>query len=121
MGYEVFDHVQEGLEIEYEVRKTGNFKHLTDITPVKEQQRPVYRPNGREVQIARLSCLQSASEIVAPVHMDIDNKEEMVIELAKRFERYVFEHDLGALPREESEESKRSNRAQNQDRPEGKA
>ena len=94
---------------------------MTEITPVKEQERPAYRPNGRDVQIARLSCLKSASEIVAPVHMDIDSKQEMVIELAKQFERHVFEDDLGTLPQQESEERERSNREQNQDRPEGKA
>lgn len=104
-----FDQVQEGLEIEYDVRQSGNFKHLTDITPVKEekeQERPAYRPNGRDVQITKLSCLKSASEIVAPVHMDIDSKQEMVIELAKRFERYVFEDDLGALSQQKDEDSR---------------
>ena len=116
-----FDHVQEGLQIEYEVRKSGNCKHFTEITPVKEQERPVYRPNGRDIQIARLSCLKSASEIVSPVHMDIDSKQEMVIKLAKWFERYVFEDNLGAIPHQESEEWKRGSRSQNQDRSEGKA
>jgi len=109
-----FDHIQEGLEIEYDVRKSGNFKHLTDITPVKEgkeQELPAYRRNSRDIQIARLSCLKSASELVAPVHMDIDSKQERVLELAKRFERYVFEDGLGVLSQQKDKDS-RSNGGQ---------
>lgn len=110
-----FDQLQEGLEIEYEFRHSGNFKHLTDVRPVKGQESQDYKPSSREIQIARLSCLKSASEILAPVHMDIEDKEELVIELAKRFERYVFKDDPGVLSQQERSGQKRDKTAQNQD------
>jgi hypothetical protein len=105
-----FDDLQEGKEIEYEFRQSGKYKHLTDVKPVgeekgsAEQGELTYRPSNKDIHITRMSCLKSATEIVAPVYMDIESKQELVIELAKRFERYVFEDDLGALTQEDEGE-----------------
>lgn len=92
-----FDQLQEGANIEYDVKTSGNFKHLTDITIEKNQQGPVYHRNHRDKQITRLSCLKSASEIMAPVHMDMDAKRDLVIDTAKYFERYVTDDDFGTF------------------------
>ena len=89
-----FDRLQPGATIAGEVRESGNYKHLSDIEPVHSHGDGGYRPNGKDRQITRLSCLKSASEIAAPVAMDIDGKQELVVELAKRFERYVYEDDF---------------------------
>lgn len=86
-----FDVLAPGATIDYDIRQSGNFKHLTDIEQVDNHELPPYQPNNKEKQIARMSCLKSASEILAPVQLDPDNKREMVIETARYFERYVFE------------------------------
>ena len=86
-----FDVLREGAWIEYDVKQSGNFKHLTEIKPTEESGVPVYRPNNKEKQITRLSCLRSASEILAAVPMDNEAKRELVIDTARYFERYVFD------------------------------
>ncbi len=94
---EYFDILAPGATIDYDVRQSGNFRHLTDIEQVDNHELPPYQPNNKEKQIARMSCLKSASEILAPVQLDPDSKREMVIDTARYFERYVFEGDPGTL------------------------
>ena len=89
-----FDQLQPGATIEGEVRESGNYKHLSEIEPVRARSDGGYRPSDKDRQITRLSCLKSASEIAAPVAMDIEGKQELVVELARRFERYVYEEDF---------------------------
>ncbi|MFC1560873.1 hypothetical protein ACFL4V_00180 [Candidatus Latescibacterota bacterium] len=95
-----FDQLREGAEIEYDVKESGNFKHLNDIRPIE---RHYLRGNGngnsKDRQITRMSCLKSASEILAPLHMELDVKRDMVIDTARCFERYVQEDDA-RLPSE---------------------
>jgi len=95
-----FDMLQPGATIDYESRQSGNFRHLTDIEPVDGNGNgfPPYQPNHKDRQITRMSCLKSASEIMAPVQLDPDTKREMVIDTARYFERYVFEGDPGTIP-----------------------
>ena len=89
-----FGDLRQGARIEYDVQESGNFKHLSDIEPLGDGQRPApYNGTPKDRQITRLSCLKSASEIAAPLPMDLDDKEHLVIDLARRFERYVFEED----------------------------
>lgn len=93
-----FDLLQEGAEIEYEFKQSGNFRNMTDIKPVGDNHEPPpYQPNKKDREIARMSCLKSASEILAPVQLDPQAKREMVIDTARFFERYVFEGDLGTV------------------------
>jgi hypothetical protein len=87
-----FDHLQEGAEIEYEIRKSGDYMNLNDIKPVDDLPPVSYQPNGKDRQITRLSCLKSASEIIAPLHLDLDEKRDLVVDTAKIFERYVNEN-----------------------------
>lgn len=88
-----FGTLQEGVTIDYDFRQSGNFKNMTDIEPVDGNGNglPQYQPNGKDRQIARMSCLKSASEILAPVQLEPDSKRELTIETARFFERYVFE------------------------------
>jgi hypothetical protein len=96
---EYFELLAPGATINYDTKQSGNFRHLTDIEQVDNNgEFPPYQPNNKEKQIARMSCLKSASEILAPVQLDPDSKREMVIGTARYFERYVFEGDPGTLP-----------------------
>lgn len=91
-----FDTLQEGVTVDYDFRQSGKFKNMTDIEPVDGNGNglPQYQPNGKARQIARMSCLKSASEILAPVQLDPDAKKDLTIETARFFERYVFEGDV---------------------------
>ena len=93
-----FDTLQEGVTIDYDFRQSGNFKNMTDIQPINGNGNgiPQYAPNGKDRQIARMSCLKSASEILAPVQLDPDTKKDLTIETARFFERYVFEGEQDA-------------------------
>ena len=88
-----FDTLQEGVTVDYDFRQSGKFKNMTDIEPVDGSGNgpPQYQQNGKARQIARMSCLKSASEILAPVQLDPDAKKDLTIETARFFERYVFE------------------------------
>ena len=92
-----FGVLQEGATIDYDFRQSGNFKNMTDIEPANGNSNanglPRYQTNGKDRQIARMSCLKSASEILAPVQLDPDAKKDLTIETARFFERYVFEGD----------------------------
>lgn len=92
-----FDMLQEGAAIDYELKQSGKFTHLTDIAPVDNGgngEFPPYQPNHKDRQIARMSCLKSASEILAPVQLEPEAKKRKVIDTARFFERYVFEEDF---------------------------
>jgi len=96
-----FDLFQEGTQVEYEFRQSGNFRNITDAHgsngPSGDGDTPAYH-NDRDRQITRLSCLKSAAEILAPAQMDPDAKRELVIDTARVFERYVGENDLPSQP-----------------------
>ena len=102
-----FDQLQEGTEIEYEFRQSGNFKNITEVSnPAQSEQNdgpPMYH-NDRDRQITRLSCLKSAAEIIAPAQFESNTKRDLVIETARVFERYVREDDPGAVPLDQPEE-----------------
>ena len=52
-----FDQLQEGARIDYDVKQSGDFKHLTDISPVQEQQGPIQHRNHKDRQITRASII----------------------------------------------------------------
>ena len=85
-----FDQLHEGLEIEYDVRESGNFKNINDIRPVERSNQAGHYNNHKDKQITRLSCLKSASEICAPLHMELDTKRDTVIDTARFFERFCW-------------------------------
>lgn len=112
-----FDLLQEGEDVQFDFRQSGDYRHITDMSLSGNGQKSAnqndhsYQPNnnGKDRQIARMSCLKSASEIMAPVQLEPDAKREKVIDTAKYFERYVFEGDPGTL----SEQDNGDRRARN--------
>ena len=91
-----FDQIREGAEIDYEFRQSGDFKNITEVRGAGEPEPHDggFYHNSRDRQITRLSCLKSAAEIVAPVHLDPELKRDLVIDTSRAFERYVAEGDL---------------------------
>ena len=94
--YSVWDSkLMEGLEegsiIEYEWKKSGDFKKITDLRSLnggQELDQP-YKKNSKQMEIIRMSCLKSASEILHGLYIDPDVKTKKAVEIAKEFEKYV--------------------------------
>ena len=93
-----FGRFEQGVEVEYDFRQSGNFKNITEVNGLTEshgtEDQPMYH-NNRDLRITRLSCLKSAAGIIAPARMEPDAKRDLVIDTARVFERYVGEDDLG--------------------------
>jgi hypothetical protein len=97
-----FDSIREGATVDYDLKQSGNFTHLIDVEPVTGNGNgngvPPYQPNSKDTQIARMSCLKSASEILAPMQLDPDKKKQLTIDTARFFERYGFEDGMDEQP-----------------------
>jgi hypothetical protein len=87
--------IKEGDHVEYDWKKSGNFKKIVDLkkidlTPDLEGR---YRPDRKSLEIIRMSCVKSASELLNGVYMDLDHKISKAIEISKEFEKYVLGQD----------------------------
>jgi len=84
-----FDKLREGLEVDYEWKKSGRFKKITDIKILEPQ-----TCRDRCIKIIRMSCLKSASEILYGLEGDPYKKADLAVEIAKRFEKYVLDGEV---------------------------
>jgi len=86
------DRIPEGRMLEFEYRESGDFRNITRI----------YDPDGGEAkednygtkrlkQIVKMSCLRSASRILAGSEVPSPERTEKTIEAARRFEKYLNE------------------------------
>ena len=87
----LFETVREGDLVEYKWKQSGDYRNITEIAPADE-------PSGngqpvREVQILKMSCLKSASAILANLGCEPDERVALTIEAARRFEKYVTGDD----------------------------
>ena len=79
----------EGAAVEYKWRQSGNYRHITDIEPVP------YEPNEsnglglRDQRILKMSCLKSASAILASLDVPAEEKIDMTLSTARKFEKYI--------------------------------
>lgn len=88
--------IQEGDSINYEWKNSGNFKKITDLRKIDLE--PVTEPYVRDrksIDIIRMSCLRSASEILNGLPMDLDSKTGLALDIAKEFEKYVIGSEEG--------------------------
>lgn len=87
----LFDNVKEGDMVDYKWKQSGEYRNITEIAPADE-------PSGngqpvREVQILKMSCLKSASAILANLGCEPDERVAFTIEAARKFEKYVTGND----------------------------
>lgn len=86
------DRIQEGQALEFDYKESGDFKNITKI----------YGPNFKDTkekncgcrkseQIVKMSCLRSASAILAGSEIPSSERAEKTIETARRFEKYLNE------------------------------
>jgi hypothetical protein len=82
--------LSEGARVEYEWKKSGDFRKITDLKPIEMGLEPVrYHPGRKSMEIVRMSCLKSASEILCGLFIDPDVKTRKAVEIAREFEKYV--------------------------------
>jgi len=57
----------------------AEFPALGGHQPMTAHEAPATGPNTKDSQISRMSCLKSASEIIAPFPIDLDQKRDLVV------------------------------------------
>jgi len=85
--------LQEGIAVDYDWSQSGDFRKVTGI---RKLDAPPYldpedRIDGRSQQIVRMSCIKSAAALVSSAEADPDEKGEITIGIARKFEKYVVE------------------------------
>ena len=78
--------LSEGSSVDYNWKKSGDFRKITDIRKLDVQ--PIYSKNE---QIIRMSCIKSAAVLVSDFDADPDEKGEVALGIARKFEQYVIE------------------------------
>lgn len=93
-----FDQLQEGDVIDFEWKKSGRFKNITEIKYNNEENN---YPEKKLKSIIRMSCLKSASELISDSDVETGKRADMAIDFARKFEDYI---------KEDFEDSKDSNK-----------
>ena len=89
------DQIQEGQPLEFDFKESGDFKNITDIhdgsegTPGKPDYGTV-----RLNKITKMSCLKSASQVLAGSGIPYDDGADKTIEISRKFEKYLNEEEL---------------------------
>ena len=95
--------LEEGAAVEYESTQSGKFKKITEMKKIDLEpgidplERKPRDRNGQE--IVRMSCIRSAAALVADFGAPPEEKAEITLGLARRFEKYVIdpEEEMKAL------------------------
>lgn len=96
--YSVFDWsliqgVQEGDVITYKFKRSGRYNNLTEISSTEK---PLgggmagYDEGDQVGQIARMSAIKSATQLLSNYDGDPLQKMTKTLELAREFEKYIF-------------------------------
>ena len=104
------DGIEEGSMVEYESAQSGKFKKITDMKKIDlepgiapAERKPRDR-NGQE--IVRMSCIRSAAALVADFGAPPEEKAEITLGLARRFEKYVIDPEEEMKPLKENLDEK---------------
>lgn len=92
--YSVWDedlirNLSEGDLIDFTFQEKGRFKNIVSLENLKPKE-TLETKEAKTKQIARMSCLRSASEILAHHEIDPKKKVDLALKFAKKFEDYVF-------------------------------
>ena len=100
------DGIEEGSMVEYESAQSGKFKKITDMKKIDLGpgiDPPVRKPRDRNGQeIVRMSCIRSAAALVADFGAPPEEKAEITLGLARRFEKYVIDPEEEVEPLKEN-------------------
>ena len=113
--YSVWDNkyvegLEEGAVVEYESAQSGKFKKITDMKKIDLEpgiDPPERKPRDRNGQeIVRMSCIRSAAALVADFGAPPEEKADITLGLARRFEKYVIDPEEEMNPLKESIDEK---------------
>ncbi len=95
---EYIDSLRIGDNIDFEYKESGKWKNITELEFVDTDQSNnsdrEYNTSIRNKYITKLSCVKSASNVLANLDMEPEGKGEKVLSLARSFEKYIYEDDL---------------------------
>jgi hypothetical protein len=111
-----FGQFTEGMPVDFKFKKSGKYLNISEI-----EQDLDYKPgnngngnnnlfnypNHRDLQILKTSCLKCATYLVNGVPLDVDNKVDLALDVAKRLEKYltiVPDEPQNALTRDSPEQ-----------------
>jgi len=87
--------IREGTTVEYDWAESGDFKKITGINILEGGDiEPSVRPGYKDQQIVRMACLKSASSLLSSLDAEPDQKGEVTLGLARKFEKYVMEPEV---------------------------
>ena len=97
-----FDRLQEGDVIDFEWKKSGKYRNITKINMNDDDGDFMER---KHESIIRMSCLKSASELIAGSDLEPDKRADMALDFARKFEMYVkddLEEEIKPEPKKKS-------------------
>ena len=86
----LLDDLTEGSSVEYEWKKSGDYKKITDLRKIDANpglEGP--KPDRKSTEIMRMSCLRSASEVLHGLDIEPVEKTKQALDIARQFEKYV--------------------------------
>lgn len=86
-----FDQVREGGRVEYQWRRSGDFRTITEIEPVGAAPGDLA---PEQIRMTRMGCLKYASHLLSGSELDPEARSEHAVAIARDFERYVLEPEL---------------------------
>jgi hypothetical protein len=107
---EYMDGIEEGSAVEYESTQSGKFKKITDMRKIDLEpgidlpERKSRDRNGQE--IVRMSCIRSAAALVADFGAPPEEKADITLGLARKFEKYVIDPEEEMKPLQENIDEK---------------
>lgn len=87
MGY-----LQEGTAVDYQWSPSGRFRKITEISKIEGELDPgAYegKKTKSSEEIVRMSCVKSAAELVSRFDVRPEEKVDLTLGIARRFERYI--------------------------------
>lgn len=81
-----FDKLKEGDIIDFEWKKSGKYKNITKINMNNDDNDFMER---KQENIIRMSCLKSASELIAGSDLEPVKRADMALDFAGKFEKYI--------------------------------
>jgi len=96
-----FDVLHEGDTIQFDYKESGQWKNITEMDVIRidlaESGTNDDYMLAKDKRIARMSCVKSAAYVMANLDMEPVLKGDQTLSLARTFEKYVYEEDLGQL------------------------
>ena len=84
------DRIQEGQSLEFDFKESGEFRNITGIyEPSKNEEKGPGYEDQKLKKTTRMSCLKSASRILAGSKIPYQNRADRAIETARKFEKRI--------------------------------